>query len=320
MSLTSKGNKRSPRKRVFQRVAMARTCLGVSRRFLVYLPPHYGSTSAGYPVLYLFRGHEEEWAGNQEGREGLATILDRLIETKIIEPLIVVLPGFCDPRQQYQGIPVDWSRDGDEAGVGKGQFEQHFFEIKALVEQRFQVRRGRRHTALDGFSMGGFSAIFLGLKYPALFSSVGAYDPSLMWPEQIDPRLGPAGRACRLWHSEGCAPFFSDSQGWDYAKMERHNPYTWLRWGMSLGLNNAHARRRQQMRRMQFHVRAAGSEQFGNLDRTLAFDRALSAAGCRNSFAGEELKLAPNARHDWAWADRHIADNLLRHNRVFKTF
>ena len=290
-------------------VRIPRSVLGVPRRFGVYFPEDYGKSSRGYPVLYLFRGHEDEWAGSQDGREGLKNVLDRLIEAGTIEPLIVVLPGLMAPSRRHQGIPVDWSGDARTEGAGNGRFERHFFEVKELVEERFSVRVGRRHTALDGFSMGGFSSVYLGAKYPHLFGSVGAYDGSFMWPGQIDPRRAPQGRACQLWFSESCRPFFINGHGWDVAKMERANPLSWLR------LRSG--RRRRLLASLRFHVRAAGNEEVGNLDRNLALDTALAAAGCANSFRDDPV-LHADARHDWRWADRHLEETLGLHDRIFR--
>ena len=39
--------------------------IGILRRFGVYLPPGYDQDlGREYPVLYLLRGHEAEWAGS----------------------------------------------------------------------------------------------------------------------------------------------------------------------------------------------------------------------------------------------------------------
>ncbi len=291
-------------------VTIPRSVLGVRRSFGVYLPRGYGESTRGYPALYLFRGAEREWAEAQDQREGLKVLVDRLIDDEVIEPLIVVMPGLMEPSGRAQGIPVDWLADGRHRGVGNGRFERHFFEIKAIVEERFSVRIGRRHAALDGFSMGGFSAMYLGLKYPNLFGSVGAYDGSFMWPHQIDPRLKPSGRGCRLWLSDACAPYFCGPHGWDLHKMERSNPIFWV--------SRSNSKRRADLRSLQVHMHAAGSEILGNIDRCIELDRHLEEAGVANSFR-DNLVFAPNAAHNWCWADRHLAVTLPLHDQVSKS-
>ena len=290
-------------------VTIPRSIMGVERRFAVVLPRSYGGASAGFPVLYLLRGAEDEWLGSQDRRQGLIAVLNQLIEGGEIDPLIVVLPGFMEPAQQSQGIPVDWSLDGRGRGVGNGRFERHFFEIKAIVEQRFQVRQGRRHTAVDGFSMGGFSALYLTTKHPNLFGSCGAYDGSFMWPDQIDPRRAPWGRACRLWFSKACSPFFQRGGVWDLNKMERSNPLFWI--------GAARGKRLKILRNTRFHFHAAGSEEAGNVDRNVALDDVMRRKGIANTFRGA-LRFEAAARHDWRWADMHLAETLLLHDRVFR--
>ncbi|MEZ6196854.1 MAG: alpha/beta hydrolase-fold protein [Planctomycetota bacterium] len=284
--------------------------LGVLRRFGLYLPAGYGLAPRRYPVLYLFRGHETEWVGDQDGRPGLTAILDRAIATGRIDPLVVVLPGFMDRSRMHQGVPVDWSADAEEAGLGNGRLSAHFFEIKSWVEENLRVRVGPRSTGLDGFSMGGYSAVLLGTRHPEHFGSVGAYDGSFMWPGQIDPRRGPAGRADRLWFSETCAPYFSRDGRWDRAKMERHNPITLI--------ETARGRRFAALKRSVFHVRAAGTERVGNLDRTRALVDALESRGIELSFEGSQLVLARRARHTWYWADRHLEGTLQLHDEIFR--
>lgn len=294
----------------FEWVLIPRSVLGVPRTFGVYLPEGYGDSTRGYPTLYLFRGAEREWAGSQDRREGLKKLLDRLIGDGVIEPLIVVLPGFMEPSGQSQGVPLDWLADGRSRGVGNGRFEKHFFEIKAIVEDCFSVRIGRRHTAVDGFSMGGFSAMYLALKYPSLFASAGAYDGSFMWPGQIDPRRKPQGRSCQLWLSSACAPYFLGERGWNLEKMERANPISWV--------NLAKGKRLIDLRDLHVHMHAAGSETLGNVDRCMELDSYLADIGVTNSFR-DQIIFDPRAAHDWSWADRHLEETLPLHDRVFRS-
>jgi S-formylglutathione hydrolase FrmB len=284
--------------------------LGVPRRFGLYLPTGYGLRRRPYPVLYLFRGHESEWGGEQDGRRGLVTLLDRAISMKRIEPLVVVAPGFMDRAQRFQGVPIDWSADAEPHGLGNGRLESHFLEIKDWVEDNLHVRRGPGAAALDGFSMGGFAAVMLALRHPEHFSSVGAYDGSFMWPGQMDPRRGRPGRADRLWFSETCSPYFCREGRWDREKMERYNPHALLR--------RARGTKLRALKRTRFHVRAAGTELAGNLDRTRTMVEALAGKGILNRYRGAEICLARRARHTWAWADLHLEGTLFLHDEVFR--
>jgi S-formylglutathione hydrolase FrmB len=284
--------------------------LGVSRTFGLYLPPGYDPAKRRYPVLYLFRGHHDEWAGSQDGREGLVPLLGRLIRRGRIEPLVAVLPGLMPDDRKSQGAPVNWSASGERRGVGTARFEDHFFELKNFVESHLPVRVGKGSCALDGFSMGGYSAVLLGTRYPHLFGSVGAYDGSFMWRRQVDPRRRRHHPPDPLWFSESCAPLFRRGRRFDIAKMERYNP-VWL-------AARAGGRKLVELRRTRFHVRTVAGEKYGNFDRALHVLDVLLHRGVKNSFSGRDVALDPDARHDWRWADIHLEGTLPLHDAVFR--
>lgn len=294
----------------FEWITLPHTCLGVLKRFGLYLPPGFGEDVMRPPVLYLFRGQENEWAGDQDGREGLIRVVDRLIAAGEIEPLVIALPGFMPPDPKYQGCPINWSDPEAAVGIGNGRFEDFFFELKHAIETSLPVRTGPGSTALDGFSMGGYASIFLATKYPHLFGSAGAFDGSFMWPDQIDPRRSPYGRADRLWFSETCAPFFRKDGVWDRAKMERYNPIFWIR--RSSGDHYA------ALRRVRFHVRSVADEGVGNIDRARYLIRELHERRLANSFDGTDVCLDRDARHTWKWADIHLEGTLRLHDRLFR--
>ena len=282
------------------------TTLGIMKTFGLYLPPGYGDDDRRYPVLYLFRGHEDEWTGDQDGREGLVPILDRLIVTRRIGPLVVVMPGMMAPDRRTQGAPVNWSARPDGRAVGTGRFEDYFFELKALVERYLQVEVGKNACAVDGFSMGGYSAVLLGTRYPHLFGSVGAYDGSFMWRRQWDPRLKDSHPPDRLWFAEPTAPLFRRDRRFNVPKMERHNP-VWL-------VGRAGGRRLAELQATRFHLRTVADERSGNYDRAHHVVDALGQRGIQNSF--DDLVLDPEATHSWKWADKHLEQTLLLHDEV----
>jgi len=282
----------------------------VARRFAVYLPPGFRSDGRHYPTLYLLRGHEDEWIGSQDGREGLRSLLDRLIRFGAVRPLVAVMPGFMPRHRRSQGIPVNWHGPGEAHGVGNARFEDHFLEVLAHVERRLPVIPSRRFRALDGFSMGGYSALLLAVRHPQLFASVGSYDGSFMWPGQSDPRRPFGRRRDRLWFSESCAPMFRRAGRWDVTHMEAHNPATIVA--------TATGDRLARIRELRFHVRTVARERWGNVDRTRHMVRTLRASGIDNAYRGAALHPSSRARHTWKWADVHLAGNLLRHDAVFR--
>ncbi|MBI3967253.1 MAG: hypothetical protein HY329_16585, partial [Chloroflexi bacterium] len=70
--------------------------LAQSFDYIVYLPPGYDESTARYPVLYMLHGYgagPPEWVSY-----GIFVTADRLIATKEIQPLIIVL---LDGRESY---------------------------------------------------------------------------------------------------------------------------------------------------------------------------------------------------------------------------
>jgi enterochelin esterase-like enzyme len=151
----------------------------------VYLPPGYNS-SVRYPVLYLFYGY----GGNPDSyfAAGLAInrTADKLIASQTIEPLIIVAPGYDNSF----GVNA---ADGQSAGSGVsvGQYEDYLIgELLPYIDAHFNsdVRRERRY--IGGISMGGFAALHLGLRHPALFSKIGGHSAALWDYSTGDQFLG----------------------------------------------------------------------------------------------------------------------------------
>jgi S-formylglutathione hydrolase FrmB len=258
-------------------------------------------------VLYLFRGHETEWLGNQDRREGLVNVLQSLIISDVIRPLVVVMQGFMPVDRTIQGVPVNWSAETTDAGIGNGLLEDYFFEVKEWVETNLPVGIGPKHAALDGFSMGGYASLLLATRFPRLFCSVGAFDGSFMWSDRSDPRrVGKGNDDDRLWTSDSCAPYFDSPTGWDAERFNQHNPVALIN-----AMRGADLRA---LKQIAFHIETVPAERFGNYDRCVFVHKALKARGLQSSFVGTEIVLDAKARHNWAWADRHLRRTLPLHD------
>jgi putative tributyrin esterase len=114
------------------------------------------------PVVYLLHGGGSdfrEWSNDSD--------VARFAE----KGLILVMPG---GESSYYTNSVDRPKDKFEDYVVK--------DLIADVEERFPVDPSRR--AIVGVSMGGFGAIKLALKYPALYEFVGALSPAVDVPSR----------------------------------------------------------------------------------------------------------------------------------------
>ena len=73
---------------------------------------------------------------------------------------------------------VDWKMGGGEADkYGRLLVE----ELLPFVATQYRVKSGAANTGLGGSSLGGLAALYLGLKYPAVFGKLAVLSPSVWW-------------------------------------------------------------------------------------------------------------------------------------------
>src|SRR6185295_1537556 len=78
----------------FTSAALKGNLLGdpADQKFAVYLPPGYDASAERYPVIYLLHGIGDDYQTWTDGYH-VPAMLDSLIVTKRIAPLIVVMPN-----------------------------------------------------------------------------------------------------------------------------------------------------------------------------------------------------------------------------------
>jgi enterochelin esterase-like enzyme len=121
----------------------------------IYLPPDYAAnTSARYPVVYSLHG----MGGNEWGNLGYATALQSGINSKTINPMIMVF--------------VNGRSNTFYADAKDGSVKCETTLIKELIphiDSAFRTVPDRAHRAANGISMGGFGALMLATKHHELF-------------------------------------------------------------------------------------------------------------------------------------------------------
>jgi enterochelin esterase-like enzyme len=162
---------------------------------LLYLPPCYNSARAYYPVLYLIHGlnyKEDQW-----DRLGAPAAADALTAAGEIAPLIIVMPrDRLDPR-----------------------FDPAFVtDLVPYIDQHYRTRPYREFRAIGGLSRGGGWAIHLGLRYPDLFSRIGAHSPAVFYGDDANvlqwARHLPAGEFPVVYEDIGDNDSLGRSAAW----------------------------------------------------------------------------------------------------------
>lgn len=139
---------------------------GIQRRMNVYTPPGYENSSNSYPVLYLLHGgggDEEAWISR--GRANY--ILDNLIASGEVEPMIVVMPNGSVGQQ---AAPNDRSSNNTTVS---GNFEISLInDIIPFIEKNYRVETDANNRALAGLSMGGLHVMNTFMAEPEMFAYI----------------------------------------------------------------------------------------------------------------------------------------------------
>jgi enterochelin esterase-like enzyme len=146
--------------KVFDNIALQSKILKMEKKFAIYLPPDYETSSRSYPVLYLLHGYGDNQTGWVQFGEVLR-IADEAIRTGNATPMIIVMP---DASAVNPGYVND--------AKGEWRFEDFFFEeFMPFVEKNYRIRAEKRYRAIAGLSMGGEGTFIYALRHPELFSS-----------------------------------------------------------------------------------------------------------------------------------------------------
>ena len=146
--------------KVFDNLKMESKILKMERKFAVYLPPDYETSSRSYPVLYLLHGLGGDQTGWIQYGE-VKKIADNSIKNGDATPMIIVMPDANTGRVGYFNIPSQ-----------RWMYEDFFFEeLMPYVESKDRIKSAKRFRAISGLSMGGGGTLTYALHRPDLFSA-----------------------------------------------------------------------------------------------------------------------------------------------------
>lgn len=159
------------------------------RRATIYTPPGYDNphnSTRRYPVLYLLHGKGgDENAWTELGRA--AQILDNLIATGKVVPMIVVMPNgnvAMDAAPGENPGPMH-QPDFDLPRTVNGEYENAFPDIIAWTDSRFRTLTDAENRAIAGLSMGGWHSMQISKEYPGTFGAVGLFSAAVRINSQI---------------------------------------------------------------------------------------------------------------------------------------
>lgn len=136
-------------------------------KYTVYLPDAYKTGEQRFPILYLLHGaggDENEWLA----KGGLRETMDALIARRLIQPMVVVMPGHTGAWW------VDGAKDKGETALVK--------EVMPHAEAKYRVTAATGGRLIAGLSAGGYGALNLMMKYPKMFAAVAILSPAIYDP------------------------------------------------------------------------------------------------------------------------------------------
>jgi len=148
------------------------------RVFSIYLPEEYASNpTKNYPVVYFMHG----LGGDFQTAEAMLPMLNTLIERGQIMPMIVIGMDASTPPI-FTGLDPDGTWYINSTFVNNGQFEDYIFnQLIPYVEANYRTLTDYTSRAVMGHSMGGFGALYLGLRHPDKFISIASDSGTPFW-------------------------------------------------------------------------------------------------------------------------------------------
>ncbi|CAK7227537.1 hypothetical protein SBRCBS47491_006603 [Sporothrix bragantina] len=152
---------------------------GTQGSYWYRLPPGYAdetNVSTRYPVLYWLHGG---MARGSQGAKAVA-LYTAAMEAGQMPPVILVLP---------QGLPVGWYLNSIDR-----KYPIEDVLIKDLLPHVDTTFRTSGVRGIEGFSMGGYGSLHLGLRYHELFlgGGISAIAPAILSSLKDEPQV-------RIW-------------------------------------------------------------------------------------------------------------------------
>jgi predicted alpha/beta superfamily hydrolase len=150
---------------------------------VVYLPPMYETEGERqFPVLYMHDGQnlfDPETSFIKGNYWRMGETADSLVEAGAIEPLIIVGIYNAGVKRVDEYTPVEDKRLGGGHADAYGRMLVE--ELKPFIDAHYRTLPGAECCGMGGSSLGGLVTLYLGLRYPTVFSRLAVVSPSVWW-------------------------------------------------------------------------------------------------------------------------------------------
>jgi S-formylglutathione hydrolase FrmB len=134
--------------------------LNSDRIFNLILPMDYQQSTRRYPVLYLLHGLGDDHTA--------WSLMTNVASYASRHGIIIVMPDAS--RSWYV----------NSAATPAAKFEDSIIkDLIPFIDSHYRTVPLRRARAVAGLSMGGYGAMFLGLKHSGIFAAIGAFSGAL---------------------------------------------------------------------------------------------------------------------------------------------
>jgi predicted alpha/beta superfamily hydrolase len=150
---------------------------------LVYLPPMYeAEPERRFSVLYMQDGQnlfDPETSFIKGNYWHMGETADEMIAAGAIEPLIIVGIYNTGEKRIDEYTPVEDKRLGGGQADAYGRMLVE--ELKPFIDTQYRTLQGAEHCGMGGSSLGGLVTLYLGIRYPTVFSRLAVMSPSVWW-------------------------------------------------------------------------------------------------------------------------------------------
>jgi predicted alpha/beta superfamily hydrolase len=169
--------------RLHKHQQFASALMETTHDLIVYLPPMYNTAvERRFPVLYMQDGQnlfDPETSFVPGNYWHMGETADGLIEAALIEPLIIVGIYNAGEKRIDEYTPVQDSRLGGGHAEAYGRMLVE--ELKPFIDGQYRTLPEARNCGTGGSSLGGLVTLYLGLRYPNVFSRLAVISPSVWW-------------------------------------------------------------------------------------------------------------------------------------------